>query len=192
MSGKKLAVLCGINSKGVPVPSCFDTVTGNSCMTDSEQHAINSGKRFMCQDYDSDVDIAAPKYWHIKTPDTATRCHLTFVLRASGPGVLEMLEAPTTSADGTALTAYNKDRNCATAATMGVYKDPTVSADGSVRTSVNVIGSMVGATPLGGSGGNCEKENKDILGQNAQILIKFTPFVDDTHVSCCFEWTEEA
>jgi hypothetical protein len=144
----------------------------------------------MCQDYDADVDSGNPKYWHLKTPDTAVRCHLTFVLRSSGPGILEVFEAPTTTGDGTVLSTYNKDRNNGTVATMAVFKDPTVSADGSVRTSVNVIGSL-GATPLGGSGGNCEKTNKDILGQDSQILIKFSAFNDDTHVSCCFEWTEE-
>lgn len=188
MSGVTNAVMGSVNSIGKFVKICFDTVSSSLCTIHVEHHEIHEGHHFTCQDYDSSVDNASPKYWHLKAPDTSTRCHLVMALSAAGPGVIEFFENPTTTGDGSALTIHNNDRNNSNSAELAIYYDPTVTGDGT-RLCVNVIGTN-GATPIGGSGGNIKRENEYILKQNEQYIVKFTPTNDGTATSCCFEFYE--
>lgn len=163
----------------------FDESSCCNCFLPHDQHEIHEGERFFCQDYDSSVNIASPKYWHLITPDSAVRLHLCYVVRAAGPGTLEFFEAPTTSGNGTQLTISNSNRNSAATCDMLMYFDPTVTLDGT-RLDVNVIGTD-GTGAIGGEGGISERSNKRILKQNTKYLIKFTPISDGTRVSCCVE-----
>lgn len=164
----------------------FDTIAtegsyGYLIQVPVEHHKIHEGSHYTTVDYDSDVDITGPKYWHIKAPDTTVVPHLVWRVKASLNGLVELFEAPTTTADGTALTSRNNDRNSSNTATTLFYYDPTVTGDGT-RIDVDVIGSD-GANPAGADGGDMNRETEWLLKRNTSYLIKFTSGTDNCRVS---------
>jgi len=165
-----------------------DYNSGYLVVIDIEHHKIHEGKHYDGQDYDSDVDIAGPKYWLVRAPDTDTRVHLIFQVKPSGPGLAEFFENPTTTDDGTEITTYNNNRNSTNLASMDLFKDPTVSVDGT-RICVGVIGST-GVSPKAGIGGIADREDELILKQGYDYLVKYSPLVDDEKVSLCLRFYE--
>lgn len=175
------------------LPTEFDSTSasgtgyGYLIQIPSEHHKIHEGVHYTGVDYDSDVDIAAPKYWHIKAPASGV-IHLTWKIRASLNGLAELYEAPTTTADGTGVTPYNNDRNSANTSTLLFYKDPTVTVDGTLL-DIDVIGSD-GANPVGADGGDLERDLEWNLKQNTAYLIKFTAGTDDCRASIHLNYYE--
>jgi len=155
---------------------------------DVEHHKIHEEKHFIAQDIDLSVDITGPKYWLLKSPNTATRCHVTFAIRTGGPGVAEGFKLATVSANGTEITSSNSDFNSSNTAELDVFYDPTVTDDGT-RVCVNWMGNNT-AAPTGDIGGTSKRENEFILKQNDNFLVKFTPSNDGTEVSLCIDWYE--
>jgi len=151
-----------------------------------EHHMVHKGKYFFVTDYDDDVDIAAPKYWHIKTPNTATRIHFVLMISTDLGAIIEFFESPTTTADGTQLTAYNADRNSANTPTSTFYKDPTVSADGTLLQK-DRVGTY---QPITRIGGHIRNATEFILKQNTAYLVKVIPDADNTKVSLNIEFYE--
>lgn len=145
-----------------------------------EHHKIHEGIHYTTTDYDNDVDIAVPKYWHIKTPATGFM-HMTWRVKSTLNGLVELFEAPTTTADGTSLTPRNNNRNSSSTATLQVFYDPTVTVDGT-RLDVDTIGSD-GTNPVGAEGGDMERVHEWILKQSASYLIKFTAETDNCRVN---------
>ena len=77
-----------------------------------------------------------------------------------------LYENPTVSDAGTAVTAYNRNRNSATVATTAITHTPTFSATGTVPVLEMHLGS-------GKSVGGSERGQEEIiLKQNEQYLIK--------------------
>ncbi len=126
-----------VDHEGNPVDFTHD---GRMIVIDTEHKHLHDGNHFLCADVDSDVDIAGPKYWHVKNAQSAKIIHLIAVISASLSGLLEIFEGPTSSGDGAALTAFNSKRNSAVTAAVQCFKDPTTSADGT-RIFVQVMGS---------------------------------------------------
>lgn len=157
----------------------YDDLTNFHVGITTEHTQIHDGKHFTCSDYDGEVDITSPKYWHIKTVDCWA--HFVFKLRAGLNGTLEVFENPTITDNGTLLPTYNSYRDHPNTALTTVYKDSLQSADG-VRLLAQVIGSD-GTAPIGRSGGNVKREREIVLKENMSYLIKFTPVTDDTRVS---------
>lgn len=163
----------------------FDTAAGGPAYgypvnVNIEHHKIHEEVHYTTTDYDSDVDIAGPKYWHIKAPASGYM-HMVWRVKASLNGLAELFEAPTTTADGTSLTPRNNDRNSSNTATLQVFYDPTVTVDGT-RIDVDVVGSD-GANPVGAEGGDVEREHEWILKQSTAYLIKFIAGTDDCRAS---------
>lgn len=166
-------------------PLEFDIITtggtyGYVIQIPIEHHKIHEGDHYVTVDYDNDVDIAGPKYWHIKAPASGY-IHLAWRLKSSFNGTVEFFESPTTSADGTALTPRNSDRNSSATATLQAFYDPTVSVAGT-RLDVDVIGSD-GVNPVGADGGDLHRESEWILKQNTSYLFKFTASTDNARVT---------
>lgn len=164
-----------------------DTVSRGIITISTEHDRIHDGNHFTCQDYDEDVDIATPKYWHFKTSATL-RDHLVFSLRAVASGVVEFFEEPTLTDDGVGLTCQNNDRESTNTASSNVYENPTVSADGT-RLLVNVVGSNAG-NAASREGGVTSRAREFILKKSTSYIVKFTTDDNDDQVSCCFEWYE--
>lgn len=151
-----------------------------------EHHMVHKGKYFFVTDYDSDVDIATPKYWHIKSPNSTTRIHLVIMLTTDLAAVIEFFESPTTTDDGTQLTAYNADRNSTNTPTATFYYDPTVSADGTLLQK-DRLGTDKPPSRLGG---HIRNATEFILKQNTAYLVKISPESDNTKISLNIEFYE--
>jgi hypothetical protein len=154
--------------------------------TDVFHHRVHEGKYWTVTDYDGNVQAAAPKYWHLKAPDTAIRCHTVMAIAVNDETLIELYEAPTLTGNGTALTAYNNDRNSATAATCLFYNDPTVTAPGT-KLQNDLIGTNNPKTRIGG---NVRQVTEIILKQNTSYIIKNTVTNNGTRVSFNLELYE--
>ena len=145
---------------------------------DIVHHKVHEGNFYTVSDYDSVVQTVAPKYWHIITPNTAKRIHTLISVISNLAGNIGFFEAPTTSANGTALTAYNNDRNSGNTPTVLFYKDPAVTTDGTLLISSR-NGTNNNKTLLGG----VSRTNSEfILKQNTKYFVKFTPDANNTEV----------
>jgi hypothetical protein len=164
----------------------IDTIEGAQVRIDLAHHMIHEGKGYTCDDYATGLGAGASKYWHFKAPNTATRIHINATIFATDAGVAYFYETPTTTADGTALTPRNNDRNNATASTLSVWKDPTVTADGT-QLGVSALGTNNPKTRFGGEA----KQNFEwILKQNTAYLLKFTAANAGTAVNLGLEYYE--
>lgn len=147
-------------------------------------HKVHDGEVFIVSDIDTDVDTASPKYWHIKTP-AGIKFHMRINLETDTGGLVEFFEDPTTTGDGTALVAYNADRNAAKTTTVEFYYDPTVSNDG---TRIQVA--RIGAGRDKKLGGIARAQVEWILKKNEQYLVKITPDANDAEVTMNLEGYE--
>ena len=154
--------------------------------TTIEHYHVHSGLHFVLDDYDGEVNIAAPKYWHLVAPDTNTEIHVYFSGSASNPGLFEIFEEPTVTADGVGLERVNNYRDFGRVSELGAFKDPTVADDGT-RLAVGLIG---GGTGIGRIGGTSSRPDELILKRGTAYLIKFTPSQNDTKVTINLSWYE--
>ena len=143
-----------------------------------EHYKVHLGTFYTVTDYDADVDNASPKYWHIITPNTIIRIHIKIAVAVDAPGLIQFYENPTTTGNGTIITAYNNDRNSSNIATCVHYYDPTVSNDGTL-----IEAFRIGAGGKQKIGGDARQFAELILKQNEQYLIKFTPDSDNAEVT---------
>ena len=152
----------------------------------SEHVEVHEGEHFFASELDEDVDIAGPKKWRVTTPNTTNRIHFTFAVTCDAIGLLQFYEDPTLNLAGTGMTEFNNDRNSSNAATLTTFYDTTTQApnnDGTLLWSV-----YVGAGRK--EGGSMERKWEDILKQNEDYIIKFTPAADNTGVAILMEWYE--
>ena len=148
----------------------LDPIHGGVPIEGDEHYHVHRSEFYTVSDFDNSVDTASPKYWHIITPDSAARSHMRIQLATDTGGLVELFENPTTTGNGTSLTAYNNDRNSVNNTTINFYYDPTVSYDGA-RIEV----SRIGAGREKKFGGMARQNSELILKQNEQYLIKVTP-----------------
>lgn len=147
---------------------------------------VHQGLVFIATDYDADVDIAAPKYWQIKTA-SGVFPHVKIQLAVSGAGRVQFFENPTLNADGTELTERNLNRNVSDAAQTTVYFDPNVAADGTEIADEYIPGGGRLQTRIGSM---ARMNSEWVLKDDEDYLIKFTPDADNTIVAIEVEWYE--
>jgi hypothetical protein len=175
------------SSDGTAQPLRLDRATNTIQTIDYSHHEIHAGSHFFYFDYDNDVDVSAPKYYRLTTPNTTKWVHLTVTLYSEGVGTWGIFENPTVNAAGTTATTFNNDRNSGTAATLVVATDPTSTSDG---TLIKVWRTGSGTTGPSRVGTENRSENEIILRQNEDYFIKFTPDADNAKTKIELEWYE--
>jgi hypothetical protein len=171
------------NTRVIPMA---DHSTASLISVDFIQHKINAGDHFIAHSYDTDVDTAGPKYWKIITPDTTKWAHMIFAYSCSAAGLWEIYENPTygtTPAAGTAVTAYNSNRNSNTASGLTLKVDPTLGSGGAAD-----AGTLIWAEYMAAAGSS--EKCKLILKQNEDYIIRFTPDADNTKADLMLTWFE--
>ncbi len=148
-------------------------------------HKVHHGLLNIVSDAGANVQIATPKYWQFKTPNTSKRIHFNFVGEASAVCKIEFYETPTLT-DGTALSILNADRNIASPATLLAYKDPSVSVEGTLI-AIMYIGSSGGSVRISGES---KRDIEYILKQNTSYTAKFTVAANGTNVAVMADWYE--
>lgn len=157
---------------------------GGICQIEFYHYRIHEGRYYTVADYATGITDAAPKYWHIKAPDSAVRGHCVIALACSESVLASFYEAPTLGANGTELTALNNDRNSANTTTFLYYKDPTVNADGTLLWN-DKMGTNNSKTRVGAQ----SRQNAEyILKQNTSYVVKILPDNGVTAaISCVIE-----
>lgn len=89
---------------------------------------------------------------------------------SAGTVTLEFFEAPTVTANGTAVTATNLNRNSTTTQHMTTFQSPTISANGTLLKGISIYES---GTNRKDSGGGLISD-KFLLKQNTDYLVKIT------------------
>ena len=147
----------------------LDRVDGNQIMMAAAHHQVHDGNSFTASDVDTNVQVAAPKYWLIRVPENI-EFHMKISVECDTGSLLEFFENPTINVDGVAVPWYNNDRNSNKTTNMTCFSNPTVGADGVTRLQV----SRVGAGRDKKIGGVGRTQFEWILRSGEEYLIKIT------------------
>lgn len=154
----------------------------------SHQHAnIHVGRSFVASDYDSNIASAVPKYWSLAAP-AVKEMHFRVALGTLKGAIVQFFEGPTITVQGTALAAFNRQRNLAATPTLVIKYDPTVTVDGT-QIWVKRIGSS-------GGGGNdspgvLDTEHEIILKKSTDYVLKVTSDENGNDAGLTLSWYEE-
>lgn len=163
------------------IPKDIDTISYAQKSIDIAHARIHTSQHYNLYDT-SAITTGNNKDYHLVTPNTTTRMHCVHSVSTDGKATITFYEGATTSANGTALTIFNNDRNSANTATLAIYEDPTVTGVGTAL-SVELAGSSQKA------GGEVRSEGEFILKQNTKYLLRITAGANIDQVTQ-FHWYE--
>jgi hypothetical protein len=166
---------------GTPIGNVGDRlkVTSNT----NVMEWINSGKAYSHNMIHS-LSNGQTFYHLIIVPNDSVKYHFKYEVDAVGPTTVELFEAPTTTANGTAALTYNRERNSANTTGLLVYHGPTVTSDGTLLEG-HSIGSSGGA-----KAGSTSASDEIVLKTNTKYLIKYVSKASSNDVSDAFFWYE--
>jgi len=171
------------SSDSTAQPLRLDKATNTIQTMSYEHHEIHAGSAFTIS-YSADIANGANLDLLIVTPDTTKWAHLTYDLDVELESDINIYEAATATA-GSAIVAYNRDRNSATTATVVVTSTPT-----SITTGTTIIRSY----HLGSgrsSGGGERGTHEFILKQNTKYLFRITnSTTNNNYMSVKLDWYE--
>ena len=151
---------------------------------DFAHHEIHEGDAFTAS-YKVDVANGANLDLLIVTPNTDKRIHFTYVIEVELETDGSFYENVTATA-GTAVAAYNRDRNNLTAATLSVTHTPSAITAGNIVIRSGHYGS--GKT----IGGSDRTVNEMILKKNTKYLLRLTNVIANAtnYMSVRLNWYE--
>lgn len=110
-------------------PIDSDSVHDALRVIDVLHHQTHNGRVFQASAISAAVANNDVFEFLLRTDDTRY-CHLRAQLMAAGDAYLHIFESPTSSADGSAVSAVNKNRLSSESAKLSVFSGPTVTVDG--------------------------------------------------------------
>lgn len=164
----------------------FDSLANAVKTIDYEHSEIHAGSHFKAGYQDitmSDEDIIALVF---TTPDTTKWAHWTLTAQSTGLCVVQLFRAPTLSAEGTAITPFNRNENSDKTADVVVKHTPTITTNGTKLTE-KWLGSDAGKYDIGGS---TRGASEIILKQNTQYLVLCTAGADAIKCAIGGDWYE--
>lgn len=158
-------------------------------VVDAFHHLIHEGKAFVYPNYDNDIDIASPKYFRIVT-GANKEVHFDFSCTLLAAGTISLAESPTTSGNGTNVSAaiINLNRRSSNTPEVTIFEDPTVTGQG-IQIGLWRIGTAGGFanSSVGGQGSNRQEY---ILKPNTVYLFKILTTADNNQSWLEFRWYE--
>jgi hypothetical protein len=125
---------------------------------------IRDSVYYTAQDYATGIGNGATRDILITTPTTlSVHWRANF---ATISGSYTLYEAPTTSANGTAITPRNRDRNSSNTATTAIYSGPTVTGVGTLLLVAPIVNASKGIDIF-------SSDDIIILKANTKYLIRF-------------------
>jgi hypothetical protein len=156
---------------------------------DSMHHMIHSGKAFVYPNYDADVDIAGPKYFRLIT-GANKEVHFDFSCTLLTAGTVSLIEAPTTSGNGSDVSAAIKNLNRRSSITpeLAIWEDPTVTVETGVvgLWRIGTAGGFANSS-VGGLGSNRQEY---ILKASTVYAFKILTDADNNRSWLEFRWYE--
>jgi len=159
--------------------------TTNSIKTMDYAHAeLHAGDHYVIRTYISMLKNSTYDFL-LLTPNTLKWSHIIREYDSISSSIIARLYEDTiTSANGTIVQSYNRNRNSLGTSTLSVYHTPTVTSVGTLISSV-IIGSGKGI------GGSNRETSEIILKQNTKYLVRITEQnITDTFVNVLFDWYE--
>lgn len=153
-----------IGTAGNSVPLTADGSTRSLVVIEYEHHEIHGGSMFRAGEEVALLNAATRDILLI-TPDTTIEPHLQYNISNTLESEFEFYEAPTTTANGTGITAYNRNRRSDKVATLALYHTPTVTATGTLLATRR---EGVGKT----AGGTARSVSEWVLARNTKYLLR--------------------
>lgn len=120
------------------------------------------------------------------TPNTTTWAHWELTAQATGFCRIDVYTGTTTSADGTAVTIWNRNQNSTNTPGVVVKHTPTVTSDGT-----KMVTKFIGGTGFKADvGGEARGDSEFILKQNTKYLIRATALDDNISIQVGGDWYE--
>ena len=166
----------------------IDAIALGAVSIDTVHDRIHEGQEFSISDRASPVNIATPKKYLITTPNTGLRAHFVFRVHTEPGSRVQFFEDTTVTANGTAMTPQNNNRNRTKASQLSVFAYPTVTADGTSLFDDEKGTAKIGSTK--GVGLELSHANEIILKQNTKYELKITPLSNNTVASTQLDWYE--
>lgn len=110
-----------------------DPISDMPVFQDSPHHHLHEGEMHQVTYFPAAIANGATLDFRLVVGNlvaTARTPHLAIELDTTGECWLYLYEAPTTSANGSQLTAYNKNRNSSSIPNMTIWQAPTVTTPG--------------------------------------------------------------
>ena len=147
--------------------NAMDENTWGLTTIDYEHHEIHEGDSYITSDV-NDVASGGWMSYLIKTPNSTKWAHCLVSIQSEGESEFRICENPTVTANGTAMSLINRDRNSSNTATTAVYKIPSCTASGDT-----VIIDHWGGTAKAGvaQSGLSRARGEFILKQNEDYLV---------------------
>lgn len=162
----------------------MDSTTNALIGVDYAHHEVHDGSHYFIKKWADITGAATVAYFMFVTPNTTKRIHAKVAIAAEAEFRVEIFEGGTVSANGTALTAINNDRDSASTAGLLAYNAPTVTSDGT-QIWDTVVGSGKNSTISLGL-------NYEIIAATDETyLFKITKVAAGTHwIDFDFFWYE--
>lgn len=150
----------------------IDLESGAQTEVDYYHHQIHAGNYFRVFDDPQTILSAGVLNYMFETGAADIHIQPFTIVSSADKVTIEFFESPTTTANGTALTPHNHNREYDGVTGFSFYRSPTVTADGT-RFS---MGYIPGATGTGGtrSGAAYSGSQEWVLKKNTKYLMKIT------------------
>jgi hypothetical protein len=151
-----------------------------------EHHEIHAGNHYFVTGTTtlaSDGQIS----FGITTSDSTEWAHLTFGVDATGQTTLDFYESATYTG-GSAVTAYNNNRNSTNTSGLTIVSDPTFATSDGTLISARAFG--IEANPAQIFGGTTTRDREMILKQNTKYVVIIGSGSAGNIISYDAEWYE--
>lgn len=165
----------------------IDDAVNAAIFINNEHHEIHEGDAYYITYVATGVASGSNADLLLLPPNTTTRCHLVWSVDTNEETEFYLYEAGNVTG-GTAVTAYNHDRNSANAATLAVTHTPTVTTTGTLIYH-NYQGLTGGTTHFGSQE---RREQEMIMKQNTTYLFRVTSRGAGNDISIYISWYEHA
>jgi hypothetical protein len=128
-----------------------DDITQVLSTIEYEHHEIHGGSSFTAHHKFPLVGSGAFAKMYFKSPASGPKAHMIASFSAKAEAEFQIRESATVSLSGTALTAFNRDRNSSNSSTCTVRSSATVTMSGTSLGTIQVGGGN-GAQGFGGGG----------------------------------------
>lgn len=163
-----------------------DETTGALKTIDYAHHEIHDGSHFKAgyQDITMDTDDIIALVF--TTPDSTKFMHWTMTAQTTGAATIQLFSGPTLSAEGTAVTPFNRNQNSDKESVMVVRHTPTITLNGT-KISEKWVGGVGFKETIGGE---TRGSSEIILKRNTQYLILCTANADGIKCAIGGDWYE--
>lgn len=171
------------NSSGLEAK--FDPSSGTFVNEDYAHYEIHQGNHFYRKNW-FDLTNGAVYNFLIITPDSVELPHFEYLISSEGEIHIDCYRDVVVSANGTAVSTFNRNENSSNTATMLLYHTPTITS----------VGTQIYAAKGGSAqkvGGTIRANDEVVLKANTQYLFRIT---NDTAlnnwIDYLFDWYEHA